>query len=336
MTETNRRSRASIGFLLDSAGELCKLKSEVYIGPAGWSYPDWLGIVYPRTRRGDFDPLAYLASYFNLIEINSTFYRIPDRRMCETWVRRISHVPDFVFTVKLFSEFTHTKTPGAEHEIGTFHDAIEPIQRAGRLSAVLAQFPWSFRFSPETSRYLERLATLLAPYPTVVEVRHGSWAEPTALDFFRQRRITACGIDQPVIGDSITPEFQAPGAAGAYFRLHGRNRAQWFDRAAGRDARYNYLYSDAELGYWAERVRQVSSQVDRTHVVLNNHFQGQAVANALQLKAMLTGRRLPAPRGVLARFPALATALVADSEDEASPSAAPKPPSLFDEQNDGD
>ena len=279
------------------------MKANVYIGPAGWSYPDWAGIVYPARKPRAFDPLAHLASYFNLIEINNTFYRIPRRSTCADWVGRVDANPGLLFTVKAPRDFTHRPGTPANREINAFTSGVEPIFDAGRLGAVLFQFPWSFRMTPEATGKIKDLVDAIAPMPAAVEVRHATWAGDAAAVFFRNSAVPLCGIDQPVIGQSLTADTYLPGRAGAYFRLHGRNRKHWFDRSAGRDQRYDYLYSESELAEWRERVRSASDGVERVFVVLNNHFRGQAVANALQLDAMLSGKKSRAPAGVIAAHP---------------------------------
>ena len=276
---------------------------EIHIGPAGWSYADWAGIVYPSKKPKTFDPLAYMASYFNLIEINNTFYRVPARRTCRDWVSRIEDNPRFLFTVKAPRDFTHRQVPASDDEIRIFKTAIEPIHEKGRLGAVLLQFPWSFRMTPAATGRIKSLVDRIEPFPTAVEVRHGSWGEADAAAFFCDSAIPLCGIDQPLVGHSLTPDTFLPGKTGAYFRLHGRNRENWFNQNAGRDERYDYLYSEKELEVWRDKVREVSEGVKRVFVVLNNHFRGQAVANALQLGAMLTGGKSPAPAGVIAKYP---------------------------------
>ena len=143
----------------------------------------------------------------------------------------------------------------------------------------------------------------MAPLPTAVEVRHGSWEHPDAAVFFRDSAIPLCGVDQPRIGQSLSPDTYTPGIAGVYFRLHGRNNKNWFNKDAGRDQRYDYLYSENELKEWSDKVREVEEGVQRVFVVLNNHFRGQAVANALQLDAMLAGTQSEAPPGVVAEYP---------------------------------
>jgi len=278
------------------------VSSAIHIGPAGWSYPDWNGIVYPKRVR-KFDHLEFLSSYFNLIEINSTFYRIPERATCARWAERVAANADFLFTVKLFQGFTHERTPLGEADMKLFCKAIAPIHDAGKLGAVLVQFPWSFRWSDNARERIERLTTWLSPLKPAVEVRHGSWRSADALNFFSEGGITMCSIDQPAVGDSIDHTSFVSGDAGHYIRLHGRNRAEWFNPRANRDSRYDYLYSEDETSSWVERISGQAGSSSQTFVVLNNHFRGQAVANALEIKARLTGSRPPAPRGVIQRFP---------------------------------
>ena len=310
------------------------MDAELYIGPAGWSYPDWDGVVYPKRKPGHFDFLEYIASYFNLIEINNNFYRIPAPSMCASWARRVDHHPGFQFTVKLFRGFTHGSAPASEQDVTAFKQAIEPLQSHGRLSAVLIQFPWSFRFSPSNVRYIAGLVEWLKPYRSAVEVRHGGWGSDEALGFFKDRGISMCGIDQPLIGRSLPPSRSVSNGAGAYFRLHGRNKAEWFKPGTNRDQRYDYLYTKEELSEWVERVKEVGANVNRIHVVLNNHFRGQAVANALAIASMLSGKRVRAPSGILDRYPDFADLLEEDAEEKNGGSTEePGQRSLFDDGN---
>lgn len=281
-----------------------RTESEVRVGPAGWSYPDWDGIVYPSPRERSFDPLAYLASYFDLVEVNSTFYRTPSRSACARWADRTEGNPGFVFTVKAPQELTHRGEPASEGQVAAFKKAIEPLAERGRLGAVLIQFPWSFRASSEETAYVRALTRWFDPLPAAVEVRHGTWGTPRALSFFRETGITLCGIDQPAVGYSLAPSAGAPNAERAYFRLHGRNKENWFKRDAGRDAKYDYTYGIRELEYWRDLVRQTRGSSRQVFVVLNNHFRGQAFLNALQLKAMLTGESAAAPDTLVSAYPA--------------------------------
>ncbi|MCX6357647.1 MAG: DUF72 domain-containing protein [Candidatus Aureabacteria bacterium] len=277
---------------------------EVYIGTAGWSYDDWSGVVYPAGRPRGFDPLEYLSRFLDCVEINSSFYRIPERRDCAAWLRRVERNDRFRFTAKLFRGFTHEIGSCGDAEAAHFMEAMSPLRGAARLGAVLVQFPWSFRDTPEHRGYLGALFDMFKPMPLVLEVRHSSWLFPGLFASLRERGIGFCNIDQPLFHDSIPPSARSTSSTG-YFCLHGRNADNWFREGAGRDARYDYLYSDEELEGWVDRIHTVSGALPATYVVMNNHFKGQAVCNALQVKARVSGGRVPVPGTLLGAFPRL-------------------------------
>jgi uncharacterized protein YecE (DUF72 family) len=283
------------------------------VGVAGWSYPDWEGIVYPKAAR--FDALSYLASFFDTIEINSSFYRIPTARTTASWVRRGRVNPEFRFTLKLFKGFTHERAASSDDE-RAFSDALLPFTEAGVLGAVLLQFPWSFKNEPEDRDYLRALLERFERYPLVVEVRHASWNQPEFYAFLEERGVGFCNIDQPLIGRSLAPSNRATSPIG-YIRLHGRNYRDWFREDAGRDARYDYLYSEEELDPWVEKISEVSETASSTYVITNNHFRGQAVVNALQIRSRLERRKVAAPASLLEHYPVLAKSAVAESSPQA-------------------
>ena len=291
----------------------------IRVGPAGWSYADWEGIVYPKPRGRSFDPLEYIASYFDLVEIDSTFYRVPPRSVCRRWSERVAGRPDFLFTAKAPQEITHRARPHPEEDLAPFKTALEPLFDTGRLGAVLVQFPWSFRPTPEAMAHVKTVTECLHPFPTAVEVRHGGWGEPRALAFFRDQGIALCGIDQPLIGNSLAPDSWVSGSGLAYFRLHGRNKDKWFAKDAGRNERYNYLYDVSQLAPWRERIGHAAKDAGNVFAVLNNHFRGQAVVNALQLQTMLSGKKARAPRTVLSSYPHAEEFLVAGDEESPLP-----------------
>jgi uncharacterized protein YecE (DUF72 family) len=253
--------------------------------------------MYPLPRPRGFDPLAYVSSYLNLVEINSTFYRIPTPATCRRWLSRVAIHPHFLFTAKAHQAFTHRDDAGPA-ERTQFLRAMEPLQEGGRLGAVLLQFPWSFRFDAPARQRLHKLAADFQGLPLAVEVRHAGWESDDAQSYLAEQPFAVCGIDQPVIGESLRPYRYRAGPAGAYFRFHGRNYRNWFANDVGRDARYDYLYRESELSPWAD--------VIRVFVVLNNHFRGQGPANAFDLAAMLLGRAVPAPAAIRRAFPSLA------------------------------
>jgi uncharacterized protein YecE (DUF72 family) len=274
----------------------------LHIGPAGWSYRDWVGPVYPKGRR--IDQLRLIAKYFDTIELNSSFYRIPRRSLIESWVERLGERTGFRFTVKVWQRFTHERTAGRE----TYDDFISPFQpliERDMIGAFLLQFPWSFRNTPAAREYLQRISEWFHVFPTAVELRHGSWNSDEALDLISGAGLSFCNIDQPLIGDSVPPTDHVTDPRLGYIRLHGRNRAAWFSKTAGRDERYNYLYREGELEGWAERARSLLSRVKDLFIVTNNHFRGQALVNAFQLKYLLEQRKQEMPDELVAAYPGL-------------------------------
>jgi uncharacterized protein YecE (DUF72 family) len=232
----------------------------ILVGTSGWSYPagngTWNGVFYPSRRPRGFDELAYYADRFETVEVNSTFYRMPEPALSEAWVRRTP--PPFQFAVKLFQKFTHpdlyVSRPGvgdwdlSPTDVDLFRRGVAPLAEAGKLAAVLAQFPPSFHATPETRDYLDWLLEALAGYDVAVELRHRTWSDSAA---DTHQRLAAHGaawalIDEPKFRDSIRQSLAAPPGRLTYIRLHGRNAANWWEPDASED-RYNYLYSADEM-----------------------------------------------------------------------------------------
>ncbi|MDD8025718.1 MAG: DUF72 domain-containing protein [Acidobacteriota bacterium] len=279
--------------------------SRIAIGTAGWSYADWEGIVYPSPRGRGFHPLEYLARYIDCVEINSTFYRPASAFMAASWVRRVAAYPAFLFAVKLHQAFTHeprTLDPAATE---VFKRGLEPIAAAGRLAALLIQFPWSFGFDERNLAYLEDLLRAFSDYPAAVEVRQAAWDDPRTFALLREHRTAFVNIDQPRIGRSLGPTAVVTRPSFSYVRLHGRNAENWFKPGAGRDARYDYLYAKDELADWVKRIKDLAASSQSVYIITNNHYRGQALANALQIKNMTTGRKLEVPEGLLRQYPVL-------------------------------
>jgi len=277
----------------------------LYIGTSGWSYPDWEGIVYPRERTARRTPLTYLARFLNAVEINTSFYRPPSPRMAEGWLRQTAEIPDFRFTAKLWQRFTHERaTPWTAQEAGWVADGLKPLREAGRLGALLLQFPWSFRATPENGDWLARVGETFAEFPCVVEVRHASWDTPEHVDWLKRHALSFCNVDQPPAKSGIGRTAHRTGPVG-YFRFHGRNSAAWFNRDAGPNERYNYLYNEEELAPWAASIADAARAPGEVFVMANNHYKGQAVVNALQIKARLTGRNVAAPAALIEAYPVL-------------------------------
>jgi uncharacterized protein YecE (DUF72 family) len=284
----------------------------IRVGTAGWSYKDWEGVVYPPQLRREKHPVEYLAQYLDVIEINTSFYGHIRPELGKLWCRKAAAVnPGFLFTAKLNRTFTHS--PAAEVE-STSAATIRPdpqeekparegydaLAAEGRLGALLAQFPVSFRNTNENRDYLEGLIRRFRDYPLALEVRHSTWNNQGTLRYLGQMGVAFCNIDQPALGRSLGPTEHVTAAVG-YVRLHGRNAEQWFEHENAHD-RYNYLYTEAELQGWAARIESIAQRAEKTFVIANNHFEGKAMVNALQLKHMLGGRPVAAPPTLVRRY----------------------------------
>ena len=281
----------------------------IRVGPAGWSYPDWEGRVYPRTKPHGFHPLRFLAPFVDTVEINSSFYGVPRPEHAQRWGHLVAAEKGFRFVAKLHQDFTHAPVPVDPGEWAAkaqmWRAGIEPLHRRKVLAAVLVQFPVSFHDEPLAVRRLGRIAGLLDGLPLVLEVRHASWFEPPALDEVAGLGYSLAHVDLPPAWNHPPPRHRATGPIG-YLRLHGRNEATWFQRGSGRDERYDYLYSPGEIGELARKARSIALESDETYVVTNNHFEGQAVANAIELRALLAGAPVEAPPELVERYPRLA------------------------------
>lgn len=279
-------------------------QGRVRIGTAGWSYPDWEGIVYPLHKEKGFDPLAYLAEYFDVIELNTTFYRPPYRKMTTSWAKRTDHNPGFKFTAKLWRGFTHERGTATMKDVAAFKEGLEPLVEADKLGALLLQFPWSFKNEPESLRYLIKVMETFRQHPLALEVRHSSWDTGEIYQLLQERMVGFCNIDQPLFYRSLKPTSRVTSSVG-YIRLHGQNYQDWFREDAGRDERYNYLYSLEELKPWADKIREIAEKSRDTFVITNNHYRGQAVCNALQLRNLYEGTKVKVPPPLLPTFPEL-------------------------------
>jgi uncharacterized protein YecE (DUF72 family) len=293
--------------------------ADIFIGPAGWSYPDWAGYVYPAPRPKGFHEATYLAQFFDTIEINTSFYQPLNPEHARQWLDRVSPNPRFVFTAKLWQKFTHDPSASTEDERAV-RAGFDVLHQAGKLGAVLLQFPFAFHRTAETTKYLISLLERFADYPLAVEVRHATWNDPEVFALLRKHQAAFCNIDQPVIGRSLEPSQEITAPIG-YVRLHGRRYDTWFndDPEIPSHERYNYLYSAEELTPWTQRIRKVAEGTKKTFVITNNHYLGKGVVNALELISMLKVTKVQVPDPLRLRYPEL----------EAIAANPPRTPTLF-------
>jgi uncharacterized protein YecE (DUF72 family) len=286
------------------------------IGTSGWNYPSgkgkWNGVFYPATRSkragtDQFDELRFYAEHFDTVEVNSTFYGQPRAEVTRAWVARTPAA--FDFSMKLYQKFTHPKmfrdaalkrAPGSEgalldllaqvtqSDIDDFRAGIEPLAASGKLGALLAQFPASFKDTPPSRDYLAQLLTAFGDYPIAVELRHSSWSDAIAETVALLNGFGAAWvqIDEPKFRFSIRQNYLPNVSSFYYMRLHGRNAAQWWRHEKSED-RYNYLYSAQELREFADTAGAANELVKKSYLYTNNHFSAKSVVNAVMLKAQL-------------------------------------------------
>jgi uncharacterized protein YecE (DUF72 family) len=280
--------------------------------------------VYPSRRSKGFHEASYLAEFFDTIEINTSFYQPLRPDHAKQWIDRVAANPRFVFSAKLWQRFTHDTFSTAPSATADDERAVragfDPLRSAGKLGAVLLQFPFSFHRTAETASYLAGILKRFADYPLVVEVRHASWNTLATFALLREHNAGFCNLDQPIIGRSIGPSEAATSPVG-YIRLHGRRYDTWFtdDATVPTHERYNYLYSPEELAPWASRIRKVAEKARDVFVVTNNHYQGKSVVNALQLISILKRSKVKVPEPLRQHYPEL-------EEIAANP---PESPTLF-------
>jgi len=322
---------------------------DVRIGTAGWNYPSgrgtWNGVFYPRRRPKGFDELAFYAEHFNTVEVNSTFYGQPRMEVVRGWAKRTP--PGFDFSVKLYQKFTHPRMftervasglpLGAQDDaegiaalgrpnaadLDEFRRGIEPLADAGKLGALLAQFPASFKDTPASRDYLADLIRALGDYPVAIELRHKSWSDgiDATLAVLNGFGAAWVQIDEPKFRFSIRQNYLPNVRTFYYMRLHGRNAAQWWKHDKSED-RYNYLYSSNELQEFSETADAARRIVRKLYLYTNNHFSAQSVANAAMIKQQL-GEPLDGEytREFIERFPQLEGAV---SQTREKTSATPR------------
>jgi uncharacterized protein YecE (DUF72 family) len=267
--------------------------AEIYVGTSGWSYPKgegtWNGYFYPA---GKINELEFYSQFFDTVEVNSSFYRPPDPGIAANWAKRTP--PSFRFSVKLWQKFTHPKmfkeatgetAAISREDVDIFKQSLEPLAGAGKLGALLAQFPPSFKSDAYGRQIIGALANAFGQYRLAVELRHRSWSDDKGTEkLLCELNVAWVQIDEPKFSSSIAPEVPVT-ADMAYFRFHGRNAADWWTGDA--ETRYKYLYSEDEAKELAEKVRKAAAQTKQLFAFFNNHWKAYAPRNANDLKKAL-------------------------------------------------
>jgi uncharacterized protein YecE (DUF72 family) len=250
----------------------------IHIGTSGYSYADWKGPFYPPGLPQQ-DMLEFYAKRFGTVELNFSFYRVPTARTLEGMCARTPE--GFRFTLKLHREMTHDRTLAS---LDAFRDALAPMEEAGKLGPLLAQFPYSFRNTEGNRAWLARLRQAFDRHPLVVEFRNDGWMKDAVFRYLEDHRLDFCCVDEPNIRGLVGPSARATAGCG-YVRFHSRDAAKWYG-GDGKE-RYNYLYRPEELAEWVPRVRRLAEESDPVYVFFNNCHAAQAALNAAQFTEML-------------------------------------------------
>jgi uncharacterized protein YecE (DUF72 family) len=254
----------------------------VRVGTSGYSFKDWVGPFYPA-RTKSADQLRFYAQRFDCLEVNVTYYRVPDARLLEGMSQRTPE--GFHFIVKLHGDMTHGRSRDAQL-YRDFDAALKPLEEAGRMQGLLAQFPYSFKNTQPNRAFVAELRERFARHDLFVEFRHDGWVVDAVFPWLQNLRIGYVSVDEPALR-GLMPNLARATTAIGYVRLHGRNAENWFESGRGGGDRYDYLYDRAELQEWVQKIRRLAEETRRTYVFFNNCHAGKAPANAQTMKELL-------------------------------------------------
>ena len=256
------------------------MTAELRIGTSGYSFPHWVGTAYPEGTR-PADMLKVYAGDFDTVEINFTYYRDPTPEMFEGMLHKVNS--DFEFVVKAPKGMTHERDAMASIA-PSFVASLHPLIDAGQLGGVLLQFPQSFHLNDTALDHLKKVADILVPHgiKTSIEFRHKEWYDDRVYHLLQKLQLGFANVDLPRLGALPEPTAIVTNDV-AYFRLHGRNKEAWYNPLTS-SHRYDYLYSDAELEEWAERIEGSLDVAKKAYVFGNNCHKGSSFVNALRLK----------------------------------------------------
>jgi uncharacterized protein YecE (DUF72 family) len=286
---------------------------KLFIGTAGWSYKDWVPDFYPKSQSKSFDWLTYYSQYFNVVEVNASYYAYQSPASVISWIDKVDGFSEFCFTVKLHQDFTHKKNFTGEN-IKAVKTNLDLLAKAERLGGLLIQFPYSYTFNNASVDYIRELNEIFQNYNRFLEVRHSSWNNKEAYAFLKELDISICTIDQPQIGQSV-PFQPLITNDKAYFRFHGRNVEEWKKSISNygkeqtyeqQSERYKYLYSPGELSEIEQKIKEVYNKVREVYIIMNNHPSSYGVVNAFELLYMLTGKKgINIPGNLMKAYPRL-------------------------------
>ncbi len=255
-------------------------EEKILIGTSGYSYPDWKERFYPKNIRQNM-MFSYYARYFRTVEINTSYYKIPDEKLINHLLSVAKEGYDFVF--KAPKEFTHERDSFG-NACSVFCERLMPICKKKMLGTILLQFPYFFKYNEDSLKHLEKLRECV-PFPLHAEFRNSEWLRDNVVDFLTELDIGFVNVDEPKL-PKLLPQTNIATTDIGYFRFHGRNAAHWWNSEQAY-MRYDYLYSEDELSEWVSKIKESAGKLKKTYVFMNNHYQAKAVRNASAIGKML-------------------------------------------------
>jgi uncharacterized protein YecE (DUF72 family) len=255
-------------------------RNDIRIGTAGYSYEDWRGVFYPAGLPAN-KMLEYYTGYFQVVELNATYYSIPNINIFKRLAEKTP--APFEFMVKVHQETTHRRLEN-EKVLGQLLEAVKPLLDQKKLSGFLAQFPYSFKNNDENRRYLVQTKKLIGLHPLFVEFRNYTWLSSSLYDFLKGNNIGYVNVDEPPLKGLLPKQDLVTNEIG-YIRMHGRNEKDWWEGQGS--ARYDYEYNEQELKEWLIHVSNILKKAFKTYIFFNNHPTGKAIKNAAQMMEIL-------------------------------------------------
>jgi uncharacterized protein YecE (DUF72 family) len=277
-----------------------EISTKPLIFPSDWQHPDWGSTFYGAPLHPG-TAIEYLARYFDATELRHTAWEFPRPELMAVWARRASGNPRFRFNPLLHRRFTHERSLEAG-EVKRFCDGLHPLAVAGKLGALVMQFPWSFKFTEENKRAFLALRRAFGEFPLVAEFRHASWHYPEALGVLVDYKVGYVNPDLPEHIRGTAPSAELTSPVG-YFRFHGRNRSIWEREWRLRETRFveePYLYTTTQLQEWQARIERVAPYADACYVAFANDADAASAVNALMLRSMMGEEHVSAPEALVA------------------------------------
>lgn len=255
---------------------------KTYIGTSGYYYDSWKRTFFPQSTR---DFLKYYAKFFKTVEINATFYRLFTQDFYKKLLERTPE--DFRFFIKVNQTITHLRVDNAATEMRGFRKSLKPLLNDERYGGILLQFPYSFKYSKDNMKYLEKAIQSL-PVRKAIEFRNHSWNNQFVTNYLVEHGVAQVNVDVPLL-DELFPPLEKVTSKLAYFRMHGRAINKWWNYKEPHE-RYDYRYETDELKEIAARIRKAmddNPELEEVYIFFNNHYNAKAVKNAIQLADIL-------------------------------------------------